>query len=539
MAYIPASGSVVAFQSNTDDLKASVSGTVAVSNFPATQSSIVAVQQGSVATVIIGGSLVASFTPPANQSVSGTVGASVIGLTPVGLNVGGNPVTTANPVPVQPPASGSLPVTVVGSVGTVIIGGSIAASFTPPVNQSVSGTVHVDNFSSVVAYQLAGSVMAVSGSFTAPANQSVSGTVQVDVLGSVATVIIGGSIATTTGNSSVQVLNFPANQSVSGAVSVSNLPTTQNVSGSVVAFQGGKRSTSISGTLQVSSTVQVLGVGSVGGADSVNMPPVLLGGVAHGAQPSVVGNNTYQKAWIGVNGQLQVGLIGVANSGAGSDNHSQLSFLSASGAASSFPWGTAGYVFNGTNWDRQKGNSSIGALVSTASSSVITIIQANSIAGTYAEDTAHTTGDRGLFTLGVRNDTLASVASADSDYTIHAVDSAGRMLVKPFASEDATIISYKGSVVSGSVTLIQASAIGKRNYITDFWVANTGATTALVTFQGGDTSVVGYTIAPTGGGSNSPGIAIPLKTTLSQDLAFKVAPSSSVIYLTVKGYQAP
>lgn len=210
-----------------------------------------------------------AYIPNPNQSVSGTVGASVIGLPPVNLNVGGNPVTTVNPVPVQPPASGFLPVLNVGSVitvnqgsiatviiggsitasftppsnqsvsgtvqtdvrgsiATVIIGGSIAASFTPPSNQSVSGTVHVDNFSSVTAYQLAGSVLAVSGSFTPAANQSVSGTVQTDVRASVAVVIIGGSILT---------LSTP-NQSVSGAVSISNFPTTQNISGSVVTFQG-------------------------------------------------------------------------------------------------------------------------------------------------------------------------------------------------------------------------------------------------------------------------------------------------------------
>ena len=87
MAYIPDSGSVAAWiQSNN--------------------ASVITIPKGSVATVIVGGSIAASFTPPANQSVSGTVQTDVR-----------------------------------GSVATVIIGGSIAASFTPPTNQSVSGTV--------------------------------------------------------------------------------------------------------------------------------------------------------------------------------------------------------------------------------------------------------------------------------------------------------------------------------------------------------------------------------------------------------------
>lgn len=162
-----------------------------------------------------------------------------------------------------------------------------------------------------------------------------------------------------------------------------------------------------------------------------------------------------------------------------------------------------------------------------------------SLIGTYAEDAAAADGDKGLFFLAVRNDAVASFVSANLDYTPQAVDSAGRSVIKPFSSEDGTIISYTGSVVSTSVTLIQASAIGKRSYITDFWVANTGAATTLITFQGGDTSIVGYTLAPAGGGSNSPGIALPLKTTLSQDLAFKATTGTSILYMTVKGYQAP
>lgn len=211
-----------------------------------------------------------AYIPVPNQSVSGTLGSSIIGLPPVNINVGGNPVTTVNPVPVQPPATGFLPVTNVGSVitvsqgsvATVIVGGSISASFTPPANQSVSGTVDILNIPSVLMYQSPGSVLAVSGSFSPAPNQSVSGTVQTDVRGSVATVIIGGSITTAVSpfNSSVQVLNFPANQSVSGAVSISNLPTSQNVNGSVVSFQG----TSpwiVTGSIQAStgnSSVQVL-----------------------------------------------------------------------------------------------------------------------------------------------------------------------------------------------------------------------------------------------------------------------------------------
>lgn len=160
------------------------------------------------------------------------------------------------------------------------------------------------------------------------------------------------------------------------------------------------------------------------------------------------------------------------------------------------------------------------------------------ILGSYNEDSGHTTADPGLFTMGVRNDAVASFVSANLDYTPQAFDAAGRTLIKPFSSEDGTIISYTGSVVSASVTLIQASAIGKKSYITDFLIANTGSVAQLLTFQDGSTSVLGYTIAPAGGGSNATGWNITMKTANAQDLAFKITGTSSIVYVTVKGYQA-
>lgn len=205
MAYIGPANSVVAFQGT---VPWSVLGAVV------TTGSVISVTQGSVATVIIGGSIAASFTPPANQSVSGIVGASIIGLPTVSVS---NFPTTQN------------------------VSGSVVSFQGGPWANTNIGSVITVGQGSIAVNIIAGSIAA---SFTPPANQSVSGAVQADIRGSVAAVIIGGSILTTTGNSSVQVLNFPVNQSVSGAVSVSNFPV---VAGSVLAFQGGTWSQSVVG----------------------------------------------------------------------------------------------------------------------------------------------------------------------------------------------------------------------------------------------------------------------------------------------------
>lgn len=113
------------------------------------------------------------------------------------------------------------------TVGLNSTNASVITVGSPVANQSVSGTVAVSNFP-----VQSGSVVAFQGTTPFIITGSVQGN-------------FGG------GNSSVQVLNFPANQSVSGAVSVSNFPTTQNVSGSVIAFQGGAQTTSIMGGASV------------------------------------------------------------------------------------------------------------------------------------------------------------------------------------------------------------------------------------------------------------------------------------------------
>ena len=188
-----------------------------------------------------------------------------------------------------------------------------------------------------------------------------------------------------------------------------------------------------------------------------------------------------------------------------------------------------------------------GALVTTAnavpvqppaSGSLPVIVASPSIVGTYAEDSIHATGDKGIFVLGVRNDTTSSFVSANLDYAPLATDSAGRALFKPFAADENRLDTVS-SVTSTSVTALFSSVTGLRNYVTDIMVANTGSVATLVTFKDGSTSILGYTIAPAGGGSNINGMAIPMRTAPAQDFVYQAATASSVLYVTAKGYKAP
>lgn len=481
MAYVPNSGSVIAFQSNPGSLQASVTGTITVRNGASISGTVGASVIGTVPVTqtttpwVITGSVQGSFSPAANQSVSGTVGASVIGVVPMNVQ---------------------------GSVGTVIIGGSIAASFTPPANQSVSGTVGASVIGTVPTTQ--------SGTRIT----SVSGVVQASVQGAVS--IAGGNVA------------------------ISNFPTTQNVSGSVVAFQGT--------TPWTTNTAGSVAVNIIAGSVAVSVTPPANQSVSGtvnvgtGGPVSVVGTMSVLGAvpvtqsttpWL-ITGSVQAAITPSANQ-------------SVSGTVGASVIGTVPVTQSGTRITSVSGvvnvaGSVAATIVDIDNSSVITVWQNPSIVGTYSEDDAHSTGQRGLMHLGVRNDAVASFAGASLDYTPIGLDSAGRTLTKPFAPGEASVVTVTSLVSAGttaSVQLMAAGGAGIKNYITDFMLANTGGTTTLAIFADADASIIGRTIVPAGGGSNqslqTPIVNIRPNTPIN----LQIGSSSSVVYATVTGYRAP
>lgn len=554
MAFIPDSGSVVAFQSNPSALQvlatvtnptASVSGTVGASII-------------GLPPFVLGGSTNASVitvgTAAANQSVSGTV--NIDGTVTVRSSISGGIF----------PVSGSVSAVVTNFPTTQNVSGSVVAWLTSTnasvitvgtaaPNQSVSGTVQVDNTVTVKS-SIAGGIFPVSGSVAAvvtnfPTNTSVSGTVQVAVQASIGAVIIGGSVATATTNSSVMLLT---STNMVGSVAAYQGAVPWAVAGSVATYQAGTLVTSVVSTVPSSVLVGASIFGQLPAGTAV------LGSVAV-LQGTAIWNIAGSVASFGTSFSLS-SVVVVAGSVISVPVGSVITVLQSSSIRTISNLGTnitslvstvPSSVIVGTSIFGQlpAGTAPIGSVAvlqgtnpwaeTVVGSVITTFAQSPSIVGTYAEDVVHTAADKGVFILGVRNDAVTSIAGADRDYGPMATDDASRTITKPFAGETACIISYVGSTVSGSVQLIKGSVIGSKTYITDFWLSNTGATTTLVTFQDGTTSIMGQFIAPAGGGMASPGLAIPLKPVVvaGSDLCFKVAPSTSVLYVVVKGYQAP
>lgn len=142
-------------------------------------------------------------------------------------------------------------------------------------------------------------------------------------------------------------------------------------------------------------------------------------------------------------------------------------------------------------------------------------------------------------TYGHRNDTVASFLGGDLSWRPIATDSAGRTLIRPFAAEESRVEGYGSTVNVSQTTLVAAAGAGLRNYITDLWFANTGAAATLVTLKDGGGSILGYTIAPAGSGSNLPGLQTPIRTGANVTFDFQATTGTSVLYATVKGFKAP
>src|SRR3990167_8035620 len=163
-----------------------------------------------------------------------------------------------------------------------------------------------------------------------------------------------------------------------------------------------------------------------------------------------------------------------------------------------------------------------------------------SMSGVYAEDAGHTSADKGLFNLGVRNDAVASFTSANLDYSPIGTDSAGRILIKPFAPNEAYISGVSSTVNTNPSSLLTGDGAGLRNYITDVLIANTGSVSTLVSFRDGDASVIAKTIAPAGGGSNFIGLQIPMRTGgFNQSVEFTAGTATSILHITAFGFKAP
>ncbi len=175
----------------------------------------------------------------------------------------------------------------------------------------------------------------------------------------------------------------------------------------------------------------------------------------------------------------------------------------------------------------------VGSVLTIPTSSTIAIIQASSIAGTYTEDSAHGTNDRGIFTLAVRNDTMSSITSADGDYSPQITGPVGEVITAN--SPITKWYSSQSSVMYGtSVQVVAAGGASVFNYLSGLQVANDSGTFSRVKITGGLGSVLAWTVAPASGGSNINFIN-PIRVGENMGISASISGVSSV-YISMQGF---
>lgn len=82
--------------------------------------------------------------------------------------------------------------------------------------------------------------------------------------------------------------------------------------------------------------------------------------------------------------------------------------------------------------------------------------------GAFAEDSASVSGDIGIFSLAVRNDTTTSLVNANGDYAAFQLDALGRL--KTLDRMDTSILQQLVTVAN-TATLLPAAALANRHYV--------------------------------------------------------------------------
>ena len=349
--------------------------------------------------------------------------------------------------------------------------------------------------------------------------------------------ILGPVSTTFTGSPSISgAVTIVGTPSISGAVTVVGTPSISGtvdigiIPGSVVAFQGGAWTPSVSGTVGAS----IIG----------NVNTTITSIATAGGSIPVTFSATANQSVSGTVGASVIGLPPVNLFMGGTIVSTSNPVPVQPPASGSLPVTIVGSVISlniGSIITVNQGSSiiavSTGSVISVPSGSVITVLQAPSIVGTYAEDAAHATGDKGLFMLNVRNDTMSSVTSADGEYSGSAVGPIGETIVSnaPLNKRVSGVADLR-VVLGASVTAIAAQGASIFTYISGVQVVNFGPSSVIVTLGGGLGSILGYTIAPAGGGSN---IVYPnyLKTGENSAFTASISGTASVL-LSAQGFIA-
>lgn len=257
-----------------------------------------------------------------------------------------------------------------------------------------------------------------------------------------------------------------------------------------------------------------------------------------------------------------------------------------------------GYQYNGTTWDRLRGDATDGLQVNLGANNDVTVTSGTVTANLGATDNAvldqiatNTTGLAGAIAgtevqvdivsstaltvdlganndvtvtsgsitadLGANNDIHGTVASdsadsgnpvkvgglartseitnvANADRVDFVADKAGKQIVLTHANPENFVQGSASATGTSNTAVLTAAGAGVRNYVTTISVANTSATDTEVTIKDGTTTLM-VLPAPTLGGAVL-SLPVPLVGTANTAINFASSDAATTIYVTCVGY---
>jgi hypothetical protein len=183
---------------------------------------------------------------------------------------------------------------------------------------------------------------------------------------------------------------------------------------------------------------------------------------------------------------------------------------------------------NGTNSIGSISNTSFAVTQGTASSLNATVVPGNPT-GQSLPSVA--------MPAGFQARTIEQTATSSGNQIIGVADKVGKIINLPYANPENFAYAVGSSSTTGSISLSPNSfttTSGLKNYITGFSISNTGTVTSLITILSGST-VLWYTIAPAGGGSNFT-FPTPIATAAATQPTVSITTASTTIYVSLTGY---
>lgn len=113
----------------------------------------------------------------------------------------------------------------------------------------------------------------------------------------------------------------------------------------------------------------------------------------------------------------------------------------------------------------------------------------------------------------------------------------GKQIISPYAGRDYFVSGVASATGTSDTSVLSSAGSGLRNYITDFSFANSGASTSVCEIKDGSGgTVLWYSVAPAGGGSNK-SFNVPIRGSAATGTYCTSLTSSTTVYFSLSGFK--